>query len=155
MRRQCLTDVRQLLIKSEHLLQGVPLIVPEISSMPSNIIIPCLLFALAHVCSFRKKHLSSAKSNFASYCSPAMTGAVVGKTCAGFLKAGCRWNLEHVWEGTGHANFKSCFACRRGQHRKPTHQQGGEKRTMAGKRLHTYLGDLSLYLLHSTPPSPN
>lgn len=43
-------DVRQLLIKSEHLLQGVPLIVPEISSMPSNIIIPCLLFALAYVC---------------------------------------------------------------------------------------------------------
>lgn len=43
------TDVRQLLIKSEHLLQGVPLIVPEISSMSSNIIIPCLLFALAYM----------------------------------------------------------------------------------------------------------
>lgn len=66
-----------------------------------------------YVCLFRK-HLSSAKSNFASYCSPAMIGPVVGKTCAGFLKGGCHWNLEHVWEGTGHANFKSSFVCRRG-----------------------------------------
>ncbi|KAI5004854.1 hypothetical protein ZWY2020_032097 [Hordeum vulgare] len=32
----------------------------------------------------------------------------------GFLKGGCHWNLEHVWEGTGHANFKSSFVCRRG-----------------------------------------
>lgn len=91
---------------------GCSLIVPEISSMPSKIIIPCLLFALAYGCLFWKR--CPLQSNFASYCLPAVIGAVVGKTCAGFLKGGCNWNLEHIWEGTGHANFKSCFVCRRG-----------------------------------------